>query len=213
MSKTQKVVIFDFDGTLADSVPIIRDIYSELAIKNHWKTLTDEDYETLRRGTLRDARRWSGIRIWQLPLILRSAKRLMKLESEKVQLFPGAVELVKDLDSKGIKLYVLSRNLAGTISHVLERYELQDKLEIIDPSRRHLGSKSSAIRQLIRSKKYARKNVWMVGDEVRDIRASKRAGVNSVAVTWGIQDASILEKFEPTYIAGSLKELRRILQV
>lgn len=213
MRKPQKIIVFDFDGTLADSVPLIRDIYSEMAIKNKWKTLTDEDYELLRRGTLRDARKWSGIPFWRLPLTLRSAKRLMKLESEKVKLFPGVAELIRDLNAQGFKLYVLSRNLAGTISRVLVRHGLQNELEIIDPSRGSFGSKATALRRLLRRKHYNRQNVWMVGDEVRDVRAAKRAGVNSIAVSWGIQDLSILEKFEPTYTAGSLKELHRLLQV
>ena len=85
---TPKVLIFDFDGTLADSAPVIRAIYTDLAERNQWRPMTDEDYARLRRGTLREARRWAGIHWWQFPLVLRSAKRLMHMEAEKVRLFP-----------------------------------------------------------------------------------------------------------------------------
>lgn len=44
-----KIIIFDFDGTLADSAPIIRAIYAEVAAKNGLRVMTDEDYTNLRR--------------------------------------------------------------------------------------------------------------------------------------------------------------------
>ncbi|MGI9028293.1 MAG: HAD-IA family hydrolase [Candidatus Saccharimonadales bacterium] len=208
----KKVIIFDFDGTLADSAPIIRAIYTEIAIKNKLTVLTDENYQLLRQGSLRDARKWSGVRFWQLPLLLRSMRRLMKLESEKVQLFPGVVKMIQDLSETDHELYILSRNTADTIIHVLERYDLQDNLQILDRRRRSFGSKASVIRMLLRSKRYKPETVWMIGDEVRDIRAANQAGVNSIAVTWGFQDTSILERYRPTKIVNNVSQLHKMLR-
>ena len=211
MSGSKNVYIFDFDGTLADSVPIFRQIYSELAIKNKWKSLSDKDYEMLRRGSLRDARRWSGIRFWQYHILIRGAKRLMELEAEKVELFPGIAEIIENLHSKGCKLYVLSRNARSTIARVLERYGLEDKLEVLSRRKRTFGSKAAVISKLIRQNGYHKNYVWMVGDEVRDVQAANKAGVNSLAVAWGIQDISILERFDPTRTATTVKELKQVL--
>lgn len=209
---SKKIIIFDFDGTLADSAPIMRAIYGEIAAKNRLKVMTDEDYATLRRGSLREARRWSGIRFWQYPLLVRSVRKLMKLESEKVKLFPGVVEMIHELREHDLELYILSRNTADTISHVLERYKLQDDLKILDRRKRSFGSKSAVISTLVRQKQCARKSVWMVGDEVRDIQAAKKAGVNSIAVAWGLQDVSILERYEPTYLVSTVRQLSKLLK-
>jgi phosphoglycolate phosphatase len=206
-----KAIIFDFDGTLADSVPIIRSIYMEMARKNNWKVMTDEDYEVLRRGSLREARRWSGIRFWQVPMVLRSAQKLMTLEAEKVELFPDIVSLVKDLKRLDADLYVLSRNSPATIRRVLERHDIHEDLQILSRRKRSFGSKAAAIKRVLRLRRYDGRNVWMVGDEVRDILAAHNAGVKSVAVAWGIQDIEILERHSPTETVHSVDELRRIL--
>ncbi len=206
-----KAIIFDFDGTLADSVPIIRAIYTDLAIKNKWTAMTDADYDLLRRGSIRDARKWSGIKFWQLPLVIRSARKLMKVEAEKVQLFPGIVELIHELRDQGAELYVLSRNASDTIEHVLDRYGLESDLEILTRRRRSFGSKGAVIRKLLSDKQYAPSDVWMVGDEVRDVTAAQSAGVKSLAVGWGIQDSSILERHNPTKSVDTIEEMRQIL--
>lgn len=211
MVSSHKVAIFDFDGTLADSVPIIRAIYGELASKNSWKELTDKDYERLRKGTLREARKWSGIPWWQYPLLIRGAKKLMKLEAANVKLFPGTPELIEDLHGNGWHIYALSRNMPETISQVFERYDIEGRVLVLNRRKRSLGSKTAAIRKLVRRYEYDKDNVWMVGDEVRDVRAANRAGVKSVAVGWGIQDMSILKAFNPTCTADNVKELRKNL--
>lgn len=207
----KKVIIFDFDGTLADTAPIIRSIYTELAAKNKWRPLTDKDYEVLRRGSLNQARKWAGVRWWQFPMVVRTARRLMKLEAEKVILFPGMLELITELKEKNFKLYILSLNLSDTIRHVLERNNLLDNIEILQRRKRSLGKKAAVIERLVRSQGYNKKSVWMIGDEVRDIQAAGRVGINSVAVAWGLQDVSILKQYKPTHVASSVKELRSFL--
>lgn len=207
----KKVIIFDFDGTLADSAPIIRAIYDEVATKNGLRAMSDEDYTMLRRGSLREAKKWSGVRWWQFPLLIRNVRRLMKLESEKVALFPGIIELIRQLQAQGADLYILSRNVADTITHVLERHGLEDELPILARRKRSFGSKASVINSLVQNKNYDRGSVWMIGDEVRDIEAANKARVNSIAVAWGLQDVSILEKYKPTHVAHTVSELQQLL--
>lgn len=209
--KQAPVFIFDFDGTLADSAPIIRAIYAEIASKNGLKVMTDEDYNQLRHGTLGDARKWAGVRWWQYPLLVRNIQKLMKLEAEKVKLFPGAAELVRELHGNGLQLYILSRNRSAIIHAVLERHNLAKELVVLSRHKRTLGSKTAVLERLVRINKYDKQSVWMIGDEVRDIQAAKRAGVNSIAVTWGLQDASILEQYEPTHVVSSVEELHDVL--
>lgn len=208
---SKKVVIFDFDGTMADTAPMIRAIYAEMATQNNWRTMTDEDYDRLRRGSLRQARKWAGIHVWQFPIVVHSAKKLMRQEADKVILFPGIVELIRKLSDTGHEVYALSRNSSATLAHVFERYELGNVIEILPRRKRTLGSKTMAIKKLLRRKKYDKKQVWMIGDEVRDVQAAHRAGVQSIAVAWGIQDVSLLKLNHPTHLVESVAELRELL--
>lgn len=136
----------------------------------------------------------------------------MKLEAEKVKLFPGTVKMIKDLRARNLELYILSRNKADLIKHVLERYGLQDDLRILDRRKRYFGRKSAVITRLIQQKGYKKESVWMIGDEVRDIQAAKRAGINSIAVSWGLQDTSILELCEPTHLVSTIDRLHKLLR-
>lgn len=210
--KPQKVAVFDFDGTLADTASIFKIIYADIADKNNWKYPTEEEFENLRKGTIRDARKWAGIPFWKLPFLIHDVKKVMRRDADKVVLFPEVVELIRDLHKDGFAIYILSRNLPETIKAVLKRYGVDGKVQIIRRKKRYLDSKSIPLILLLRRNKYDRKYVWMIGDEVRDILSAKRAGVHSVAVTWGLQDVSILKKYRPTYLVKNVAELRQILQ-
>lgn len=208
----RKVVIFDFDGTLADTGPLIKSIYNQMAKQNNWRPMTDKDYAYLRRSSVREAKKWTGMHFWQFPIIVRSAKRLMRLEADKVQLFPGVFELIKELEAKNIEMYVLSRNMPETIAHVLQRVGLKDALPILHARRWVFENKATALKQIIRKKGYKHENVWMVGDEVRDVEAAKKVGINSIAVSWGLQDESVLGQHRPDFLVRTVDELGELLR-
>lgn len=214
MTKQQhkRVAVFDFDGTLADTARIFKVIYKDMAEKHNWKHPTDEDFENLRKGTIRDARKWAGIPLWRLPFVIHNVRRAMRRDVDQVVLFPDVVELIHDLHKQDLEIYILSRNLPETIQGALERYELAGKTQILRRKKRYFGSKTIALVALLRNRHYNRKQIWMIGDEIRDILAAKRARVNSVAVTWGLQDVSILKRYNPDYLVKDVAELRRVLQ-
>lgn len=206
-----KIVLFDFDGTLADTAPLMRSIYQELTQTHKLKVMTDEDYAALRKGTLNQARRWSGARWWQMPQIIRSVKKLMAAEGETINLFPGVPEMIRELHSRGATLYILSHNAPDTIARTLERYQLRECIQILPRRKWVLSGKAPTILSLLRLTKADPTTVWMVGDEVRDLQAAHRAGVGSIAVSWGLQDESILATYQPTHMVSSIDELHQML--
>ena len=46
-----------------------------------------------------------------------------------------------------------------------------------------------------------------VGDEMRDIEASKKVGIPVIAVSWGLNKREALESFKPDQMAHSPKDL------
>lgn len=205
-----KVVILDFDGTLADTVPLITSIYNELARKKGWRIIHKKDMPSLRSGGIWDARSWAGIRMWQLPRLIMDGRKLFKLEADTVKLFEGMPDLITELKKHGFAVYILSRNKEEVVRPVLERHGVSQSVTVLK-STSFFGGKHVAIKELVEQKGYDQKNVWMVGDETRDIEAAHKAKVQSIAVTWGLQDEAMLKLYNPTKLAHKPQDVRNYL--
>ncbi len=205
----EKVIIFDFDGTIADVVPIFRKIYAELATQYKLPEVTDEDFYELRKKNLKQVLKWAGIRYWQLPSILSKGRTMFAHHKKEAKLFDGVPEIINKLHDNKCDIYVLSSNSEATIKNVLERYKVADKVTIL--KRPSLFGKSRSINKLVSAKKYDKANVWMVGDEVRDVEAGNKAKVNTISVSWGLQDGSLLAQQQPTYLVDTVSQLKEIL--
>lgn len=207
---TQRVAIFDFDGTLADIEPFIMKLYGEVAVEKGWPPLTDHDYKRLREGSVADAIKWVGVRPWQVPGLLREGRARVYELRDEIELFKGIPELLAALRQDGWELYVLSANSTKTIKYVLEQKGLDGYVTVL--RRPAIFGKAMSIKNLMRRKGYRAESVWMIGDEVRDIEAAKKAGIKSIAVTWGLQDRTILEQNQPTALATTIKDIAQILK-
>jgi phosphoglycolate phosphatase len=205
-----KVIIFDFDGTLADVVEVIKQIYEEESQKRGWPKLSENQYKKLRKGTIKQAMAWAGVRSWQLPGLLRQGRKSFYAKSKNVKLFPGITELIKKLYLDGWEIYVLSANSDKTIHEIMRRNDADQYVHVL--KRSPLFGKASAIRKLMKKHRYQRENVWMVGDEVRDLEAAKKVGVKSIAVSWGLQDESLLKVNQPNAVANKPKDIINILK-
>ena len=53
--------------------------------------------------------------------------------------------------------------------------------------------------------------MWMIGDEARDIKASKKSGIKSIAVTWGFQDEATLRRLNPDFIVKTPEDILKII--
>lgn len=201
------IVVLDFDGTLADTAPIIRKIYEQMSEDNNWSKLDDKAYSKLRLGTLSQARRWAGIKWWQMPRIIKAGRELFRLETEQVEIFPGMKQVVEKLQSQNVPVYILSRNTPELIEIVLKRNKIKG-VKVLN--RVSILGKQHALRKIVRAENATPGDVWMVGDEVRDIKSAHKAKVSSIAVSWGLQDESLLKNYKPTYL---IKRPEQILSI
>src|SRR3954447_11094520 len=64
-----KLVIFDFDGTLADSADWMRRTINQLAERYDFKRIADDEFETLHGRDNRAIVRHLGVPAWKMPLI------------------------------------------------------------------------------------------------------------------------------------------------
>src|SRR5690606_15285275 len=83
------LAIFDFDGTLADTLPWMRSIFNELAEAHDFRRVEAHEFERFRdiHGTalLREL----GLPLWKLPRVMNDMRRRMAAHTETLSLFPG----------------------------------------------------------------------------------------------------------------------------
>ena len=202
-------IVFDFDGTLADVKALLLEVGNEIAIKKGWKPIDSATYERLSRGSIREGLKSLGIPFRDVPFLLVVGKRMVGERANEIGLFKGISELVKELHVDGHELFVLSTNSRKLIQTVMEKHNLADQMIVLPSS--DLFGKASAIKRFMRSHKASKNDVWYVGDELRDIEAAKKAGVKSMAVTWGLQHPDTLKSAQPTQIVDKPQQILKHL--
>lgn len=200
-----KYVIFDFDGTLADMKALFLEIGNEIGAKKGWPKVDEKVYQKLRKGNIKDGLKTLGVSFREVPYALVQAKRMLALRTDEIKLFKDIPELITRLHSEGFELYVLSTNSRKIILSVLESYKLLDKINVLPSS--GLFGKAPVIKRFTRARRANKSDVWYVGDELRDVEAAKKAGVNIIAVTWGLQHPDTLKSAEPTIVVDNPQQI------
>lgn len=200
--QNKKTILFDFDGTIADTFDLMVEVYNkEIAPRYKMKQVSREEAIRLRSVTpKKEFLEEYNVSSRKLPLMVLRARREMSKRMDEVRPQKGMVELIRSI--KGCKLGILSSNSKKNIKFFLEKYGLSQYFDFIVTSRHVLG-KHRAMKKF--------KGSVYVGDEVRDIRAAKKAGVVSIAVTWGYNKREALERENPEHMIDSPAQLLEIV--
>jgi phosphoglycolate phosphatase len=210
VNKQKPTIIFDFDGTLADTVKILLKIYNELAHLQGFRLVEEKDWLELRKGTIKNGFKWTGIRPYQAPGMLSQGLKMMEAYTKDVKLFPKMVRVIEHFSERGYDLFVLSTNSEKVIKQVLKQNGLSQDLTVLKSSK--VFGKARSIRRLLRQHGYNKETVWMIGDEVRDMTAARRTGINGIAVTWGLQPESSLKKVPGIFIVHKPSQILKIIE-
>jgi phosphoglycolate phosphatase len=191
----KRVVIFDFDGTLADSVGWFCDVVNELARRYEFKETTPEQRDELRLKSPMEILSALGIPKWKLPAIAKHTRALAAQNIHRIKLFSWVGDLLFELKSNGMMIAVVSSNSAANIQFVLGPYaSLIDHYE----TGSSLLGKSAKFKRVLKLLDVRPGEAVSVGDEVRDINAARRAGILSIGVAWGASHGDALVAAQAT---------------
>lgn len=203
------MLIFDFDGTLADTYAIVNKVYYELLKTYDFPKLSNEDINALRNVSSREIIKSFNIPFWRLPNILRKATPIYRELLPESNLYPGIYALLRVLAKEEYVLGILSSSSASLITKYFESHDLMvfDFIEGGSP----LFKKHRKLKRLLKSYKIHKQDVLYIGDEVRDIEASKKVGIDVAAVTWGYNSKEVLKRYSPTFLIDDTNKLEAIL--
>lgn len=201
-------IIFDFDGTIADSFDYVVDMLSK---GRTVAPLTPDERAELHGMSMGAIGRHFGLSWPRIFWRFVRGRRSLREGVRDMKPFAGMPELIKKLHGEGHELFVVSSNSLRNIRAFLHHYELHTYFLETYGGVAFFG-KAPILRKLLRSNNLDLKDSVYIGDETRDVLAANSIKMRVVAVSWGFARLSDLEAKKPTAIAHSSDELLSLLE-
>jgi phosphoglycolate phosphatase len=205
MKKKYELIIFDFDGTIASDMELAYSIQRKLTNNK----LSDSKMKKLSKFQMIKMLKF---RLIFFPIFLQRFKRLFSKKFISKPVVNGLRVVLDKLYKKSDLLVLTStvvKNPIENISKYLKIHKIDYFSQVYFAS--IFEGKTGALRRIMKEWKVNPEDVLYVGDEVDDIEACKRLGVDILAVSWGFTDYDSLSMYEPEYIVKKPEEILEIL--
>lgn len=212
MKNKKNIIIFDFDGVLADSFktfyPLLRDSMNRAGL-----SLSQNQYRDFFIGnvhqSIKDFTKTQKRYLTVMNFRSSNYDEYYNNKLHKAKLFPKALKFLKNL-SKDYILTIASSGQEDNIKNLLERNNLKNLFNLILAN--SATSKAGMIKKIINKFKTTPQKTIMITDTVGDLRVAKKIGLKTIAVTWGFHSAKKLELANPNHLATSFKMLYKIIK-
>ncbi len=203
------LVIFDFDGTLADSGDWFLGLADHLADRFNFRHVSADEVETLRGQSSRAVVKYLGIPRWKIPAMARYLHALLAQQSDKIALFDGVTAMIETLHAAGIRLALVTSNseenaraiLGPAIAARFSQFECGASL----------FGKARRFRRVLKKSKVPIERAICIGDETRDIISAHKVCVTPGAVLWGYANRDALAACEPAYFFSAPQEVLQLV--
>lgn len=179
-----KAVIFDLDGTIADTLPLCIAAFRKSIEPLAGRTITDEEiiatFGPSEEGTIQALapdHYEQGVAGY-----LRLYKELHHMCAEP---FEGIIPLLSELLQKGVKVAMVTGKGQHSTAISLEQFGLTGHFELVETGSPAGPRKAEGIANILQQwTAVAPEATWYVGDAPSDIIACRKAGIPIVAAAW-----------------------------
>ena len=200
-----KLVIFDFDGTLADSFEWFLSVLDELAAKHKFRTFDRAELDDLRGCSAAKVLGQVGVSRWRLPAIGRHLHQLAARDAGKIALFDGVERMLTSLAESGVIVAVVSSSAEANIRRILGPKNVA-RVSHFECGASLFG-KRTKLRKVLRRCRVKPAETLYVGDEVRDFEAARAELIPFGAVSWGFTHLHALRDCEPEEIFLTVEDI------
>jgi pyrophosphatase PpaX len=209
-----RIILFDLDGTLIDSVRLILDSYHHTLRSHGLPPRTDEDWlRGLGTPLIVQFSDWSSDPATLQALIATYREYNLEHHDRMVSVYPGVVAAVTAIRAAGVRTgLVTSKNRSGALRGLAlaGMEQMMDVLvcadEVTNP-KPHPEPVEKAVRTLGGD---VRETVY-VGDSIHDMLSGRAAGVRTAAALWGPFGRSHLDGAAPDVWLESPSDLPGLL--
>lgn len=201
-------VIFDFDGTIADSLPLVLELFYAWAKVDPYPPA---EIERLRNMSLKEVMHDVGVPLWKVPSLLIKARAKFGKRIIEVPIVNGMKQMLKNLKSLEYDMYVMSSNSSQNINKFLKDNKIDQYFKGVHGNTALFG-KAAALKTIMRKYNLDPKESCYIGDEIRDVDAAKKVNLKSIAVNWGFNGDEILKSHKPDHLVSKPEQIIKLLQ-
>ena len=208
MPLRNKAILFDFDGTIAETEELGASIFNSLAKQYGFGQITRANVDELRSQGPRGAMKTLSIPLLRVPTVMRTLRQGIRTALPTLAVAPGMRSTIKTLKERGYKLAIVTTQSEENVHAFLKNHHM----EYFDYFQTGIGlfGKARAIKKLVSREELGDYELAFVGDEIRDIEAAKKNGIKVIGVTWGVNSREGLEGAGPDYIVSNAGELVKL---
>lgn len=201
-------IIFDFDGTIADSFDYVADF---LAGEAGIEQLSDVQRDELRHKSMMAMVKHLDFPKRKLPRLYFKGRRAMSAKINNLEPFEGIPETIRKLHAEGHELFIVTSNSLHNVHAFLHHHNLHIYFLKVVASVSVFG-KAGALRSLLKEQKLDIEDSLYIGDELRDIQAAESIKLKVIAATWGFSSAVDLSAAKPFALIDKPEDLIKILE-
>ncbi|MFN9175722.1 MAG: HAD-IA family hydrolase [Synechocystis sp.] len=201
-----KAILFDFDGTIADTHDAFLEIINRLAGEFGYPTVDGEEVERLKKLSSADIIKYSQISPFKIPFILKRLKKELGKQISTLKPYLDIKEVLGFLKEKGYTLGIVTSNHRDNVLVFLKNNDLAHFFDFVCAGTTLFG-KSRMINRVLREHHWTAEEVIYIGDETRDISAAKKSRLTMISVGWGFSSPTILQEYQPDFLVYHPSEL------
>ena len=205
-----RALVFDFDGTIADTLAEARRIYNQLAPDYGLRQVDEQEIPHLRHYSLKQLLTHLDIPKRRVPSLLARGTGMMRGNIEQLPLIPGMAEVILEMRRHVDAFGVLTSNATANVDLFLRTHGLREAFDFISSTSKLTG-KAKHLRAIRKTFSLRHEQMLYIGDELRDVKASQKAGIPVAAVTWGFNSRESLAEEKPDYLFDHPADFLRLL--
>ena len=212
----KRLAIFDFDGTLFDSVWDVVICFNRTLEIHGFPTLTHEEYLDRLGGNIDEI----------VSLILKDKNTAENIElvkdtygklysdspKDNTKPFAGTHEVLKALQDRGIFLAINSNRTTDSIMEYVDKFFKDIDFKVIEGHNLAYPSKPSpcGVERIIGQLEVTKDETVYIGDSITDIRTAQNAEIDCILVSWGYGRK---EAFESDYPLKTIDDVCDLLEI
>jgi phosphoglycolate phosphatase-like HAD superfamily hydrolase len=205
-----QTLVFDFDGTIADTLGETRRIFNQIAPDYGIRQVEEHEMTHLRHLSLKQLLAHLDIPKRRVPAFISRGTGMLRGSIERLNMIEGMPEVILELRRHVGRLGILTSNASANVELFLSVHGLRAPFDFISSTSKLTG-KAKHLRAIRKTFSLRHEEMLYIGDELRDVKASKKAGIPVAAVTWGFNSRESLVAESPEYLFDRPADFLRLL--